>query len=973
MPLVTVRDLLENAFSFTCSTDFLDVFEKAVRQRQLVLKKFNVPENLSAALEAQLAVPSASKDYDALAICFYYYVSFGYWQAENATKLFEVSKMDFEDDTLKTVFFFRSKLSICFDALHIRVHIGYRCRHAAVALVSPLALHELLLAPPRKSKKNPEGMACNRKKLVGTDDRKFSTADDADGQWHVLVEMESPPGQAGSAIAEFRVSIKTRCEVDPLVVTSITKLPKVSRDLSDEDDSDRDQDMDHEGDIAAPALRFSALRVVRGQMDPVPLPRDPRTIALPAAFKRGPSLVSGETKPHGLGPVESSGPASLRLTPLSMSTNQTISSSKFRQILFFRMNAVNMDSSLVTSICMKASVHYSKQGDDQSSVQVWADETKLAVCSQPHGGENYAAGNIDLPARESKIICVRAEFVITGSCGADNWERSFLHLTFPDPCNFAVQLREEHSGASHLVRYCFNTPSLELPTRESTAKEWGLAPGTDFEAFVSADDCIARRRHRVGVFSAVESNEEVITVRHPNRIVYGSLQRLNAVAYQASRSGQDEVPLDGFEEGNCKAWWLVARDQYPCFVYGVRIAVETATSCESAACHIFYSRDETEWISKPRSDGSAVSSPGSSVASKRDRLPMPRPPVSNSLTGEGASVDSLALFEEFPAQRSHSSALGFTIHYDEFLGSGAVGRVFKAFDNALGMTVAVKESPYSGAQSEDANTTQLEFSVLTSLSHESIVKVYALEVGAAVLRVFMEWMPSGSVLALLKKTRFRLHEGVIRRYITAALRGLAYLHEKSILHLDLKPANMLVAADGSLKLADFGATKWLAAGANSMTTQRVIGTPAYMSPEIISTGKYSKASDMWAIGCCITEMASGEMPWSHLAPEIRYSTVPLMFFIGNAKPPNHAPIIPGHLSSQLKAIVNRCFSLHLHIRPTAQELLEDPYFTDESLPVDAEHPAAFAEAAARAQEAKAADHPPKGQQESVTSLLNTDD
>lgn len=995
MPLVTVKDLLENAFSMTCSTDILDIFEKAVRQRHLILKKFNVPENLSAALEAQITIaPSrtstdaAEKDYETLAACCYHYVSFKYWEESANTKLFVVEKMDFEDTTQKSVNFYRSKLPLCFGALHIRIQVGYRCRHSAVALVSPQALSALVFAPlssplseagkARKSKKTPS----SRKKLVGTSDRKFSTSDTADGQWSIQVDMEPAEEKTGAATecrADLYVTLKVRCESVPLVVAAYVKLPKKEL-TSDSDDDDEDEDSDSEsgGGVSANAslLSFGPLRVLQGHMDPAPLPRDPRTYPLPPPTVTGPTIASRTTVPHLLGPVESSAGAvdrpSLRLTPLALAASQTVSSTKFRQILFFRMNVVNLDAALVASIRMNPTAYYvASPGDSPDDAApkerrvVKADATKLAICASESGGESYVPGNLDLPPRESLVLCVRAEFEVVGSCGSDHWQRTrFLHTSFPEECHFVVELQDEHAASIlHTVHFTFQKPSLELPTRQSLAKDWNVPPGGDFMAFVAADDCITERRYCAGVFQTTsdDGKDKILALRHANRTYYISLLHLNEMAYVAARSGLDEVPIESFNQENFKAWLLVSRAQYPCVVYGLKLLVTTDTSSASAACHVDFGEDVASWIAGQQHSPSSTAS--SSSSSVRRRLPLPKAPAADggSLHADPIASATTSVADDHQQQRqlsmlaslqqsSQRACVGFTIHYDELLGSGAFGQVYKAFDNASGMTCAVKETSLLGRGGpRTAESSVAEFTILTSLAHPCIVKVFALDVADSTLRVFMEWMPSGSVLSLLHRTHFRLHEGVIRRFALAALKGLAYLHDKSILHLDLKPANMLVAADGSLKLADFGTTVWLTAGANSVTTQQIIGTPAYMAPEIISSGKYSKASDVWAIGCCIVEMATGEMPWADAPADVRSSAIPLMFHIASAKPPQHCPRLPAHLSGQLRSILAQCFAINLPVRPTAQKLLEDPYFTEESLPMDAEDLSVFAEAASKAQ------------------------
>jgi len=181
----------------------------------------------------------------------------------------------------------------------------------------------------------------------------------------------------------------------------------------------------------------------------------------------------------------------------------------------------------------------------------------------------------------------------------------------------------------------------------------------------------------------------------------------------------------------------------------------------------------------------------------------------------------------------------------------------------------------------------------------------------------------------------KMTSDLIKEIMFVLLSTLRYLHDCNVVHLDIKPANMLVSADGAVKLADFGTSKLMTRG-GSLSTQRVVGTPAYMPPEMITHGKYYEGSDMWALACSAVEMATSQPPWHHLVEDVREVTVALMFHIGSAKAPNHCPLVPAHLSKDLQRIVHWCFQPNIASRPKASVLLSDPYFRSETLPLDAE-------------------------------------
>eukprot|EP00672_Neobodo_designis_P013496 CAMPEP_0174879220 /NCGR_PEP_ID=MMETSP1114-20130205/83149_1 /TAXON_ID=312471 /ORGANISM="Neobodo designis, Strain CCAP 1951/1" /LENGTH=942 /DNA_ID=CAMNT_0016114611 /DNA_START=299 /DNA_END=3130 /DNA_ORIENTATION=+ len=154
-----------------------------------------------------------------------------------------------------------------------------------------------------------------------------------------------------------------------------------------------------------------------------------------------------------------------------------------------------------------------------------------------------------------------------------------------------------------------------------------------------------------------------------------------------------------------------------------------------------------------------------------------------------------------------------------------------------------------------------------------------------------QWMPGGSLRSALKLTRHGLKESLVACYVQQAVRGLAFLHARGIVHRDLKPGNLLVSADGVVKITDFGTARVTTAtdrGA-SVHTGVVVGTIPYLAPECFR-GRYSPASDVWALGCTALELLSGAVPWHENAEST--NAMALMYVIGNAQPPNHHPRLP---------------------------------------------------------------------------------
>jgi len=212
----------------------------------------------------------------------------------------------------------------------------------------------------------------------------------------------------------------------------------------------------------------------------------------------------------------------------------------------------------------------------------------------------------------------------------------------------------------------------------------------------------------------------------------------------------------------------------------------------------------------------------------------------------------------------------------ELIGCGSYGKVYIGLNETSGVLMAVKE--LRAGSDPEVKALQAEISLMRSLRHENIVQYLGSQADPAedplqsVLFIFTEWVPGGSISNILHKFG-RLTESVVCNYTAQLLQGLGYLHRKGIVHLDVKPANILVDDRGTIKLADFGASKVLGNGSlggsiNSTSSssnsnngnggsngssladnQSLRGTPYYMAPEIIMQKGAGRKADIWGVGC----------------------------------------------------------------------------------------------------------------------------
>jgi serine/threonine protein kinase len=198
----------------------------------------------------------------------------------------------------------------------------------------------------------------------------------------------------------------------------------------------------------------------------------------------------------------------------------------------------------------------------------------------------------------------------------------------------------------------------------------------------------------------------------------------------------------------------------------------------------------------------------------------------------------------------------------EQLGRGGMGVVISGQHRQLGRRVAIKQLPAAfAADPEVRHRFMAEARVLASLDHPHVVPVYDFVEHDSVCLLVMELLPGGTLRSRVTAAGgFTAPRSVA--VCLACASGLAAAHRHGVLHRDVKPQNMLFAASGVLKVADFGIAKVLG-GAGTVLTRRgeVIGTPAYIAPEQVRGGQVSPATDVYATATMLYELLAGVLPF----------------------------------------------------------------------------------------------------------------
>jgi serine/threonine-protein kinase len=192
------------------------------------------------------------------------------------------------------------------------------------------------------------------------------------------------------------------------------------------------------------------------------------------------------------------------------------------------------------------------------------------------------------------------------------------------------------------------------------------------------------------------------------------------------------------------------------------------------------------------------------------------------------------------------------------IGSGGFGTVYRAEDTWIDKTVALKVPHKQGV---DFGELLREPRLLASLSHPNIVSILTAEKQENVFFIVMEFVP-GETLETVIAREGGLDLSLVLDYTCQICNAVDHAHRHGVLHRDLRPANVLVAESGLLKVADFGTSRFLEIAAHGTT---VIGSPPYMAPEQFH-GKAVFASDLYSLGVTMYQMLTGVLPYDTPSP-----------------------------------------------------------------------------------------------------------
>ncbi|MEE6472328.1 hypothetical protein FKM82_009576 [Ascaphus truei] len=251
----------------------------------------------------------------------------------------------------------------------------------------------------------------------------------------------------------------------------------------------------------------------------------------------------------------------------------------------------------------------------------------------------------------------------------------------------------------------------------------------------------------------------------------------------------------------------------------------------------------------------------------------------------------------------------------KMIGEGAFGKAFLAKGKPDNTQCVIKEINLSKMPLKEKEASHKEVTLLAKMKHPNIVTLFTSIEEKYKLYIVMEYCDGGDLMRRINMQRGVLFEEdqILSWFVQISL-GLKHIHDRKVLHRDIKAQNIFLANNGTLaKLGDFGIARMLN---NTMELARTcVGTPYYLSPEICENRPYNNKTDVWSLGCVLYELCALKHPFE--AGSLRQ----LVFKICRG----HFEPVSSKYSYDLRALISQLFKISSRDRPSINSILKKPF------------------------------------------------
>ena len=252
------------------------------------------------------------------------------------------------------------------------------------------------------------------------------------------------------------------------------------------------------------------------------------------------------------------------------------------------------------------------------------------------------------------------------------------------------------------------------------------------------------------------------------------------------------------------------------------------------------------------------------------------------------------------------------------LGEGSFGKAFLCQKESDCSLCVIKQILIEGMDKNEKADVLNESNILAKLDHQNIIKFYDVfesKKPKHMINIVTEYADGGDLSEKIKEKKNNnenFTESEILDYFTQICLAIKHIHEKKIIHRDLKSGNIFLMKNGLVKLGDFGIAKGFQKTMDKAKT--LVGTPYYLSPEILENKPYDSKSDIWALGVLLYEMMTFKMPFNANS----FPMLSVKILRGNYIPP------PAIYTKDLRELVSKCLTAEPRNRPTIREILRMP-------------------------------------------------
>uniref|UniRef100_A0A672Y2L8 non-specific serine/threonine protein kinase n=1 Tax=Sphaeramia orbicularis TaxID=375764 RepID=A0A672Y2L8_9TELE len=250
------------------------------------------------------------------------------------------------------------------------------------------------------------------------------------------------------------------------------------------------------------------------------------------------------------------------------------------------------------------------------------------------------------------------------------------------------------------------------------------------------------------------------------------------------------------------------------------------------------------------------------------------------------------------------------------IGEGSFGKAILVTSKEDGRQYVIKEIGISGMSSKERQESRKEVAVLANMSHPNIVQYKESFEEGGCLYIVMDYCEGGDLFKRINSQKGVLfsEEQILNWFVQICL-ALKHIHDRKILHRDIKSQNIFLTKDGTVQLGDFGIARVLNSTVELART--CIGTPYYLSPEICENKPYNNKSDIWALGCVLYEMCT----LKHAFEAGNMKNLVLKIIRGSYPP------VSVHYSQELRSLLAQLFKRNPRERPSVSSILDKPFLS----------------------------------------------